>query len=138
MAFTSEFYRRVKNLIGSAADTDIATDIANITGQLEVAKMVSDTEDGSTYSDVVNITDKGMLTGVTQAISAFTAESSTHLKVVIDSVTVFDGTTIVFSELSRWLSFPFHHRFDTSLQIQHKMAADSKGTVRTFVTYTTD
>lgn len=151
-----EFWRKVKRLIGIPAGADVSTDIAAVKtdttailadtvtldterAQREVSKMAVDDNATDSFEDIVNITDKGVLTGISQIITTFTAASNVQLNIVIDGVTVFDSLTINnFVTIGDTISFAFNHRFDTSLLVQHKVSSNSKGTVRSFVMYTTD
>jgi hypothetical protein len=150
---------------GGAAQDDSAkaaldllhTLIDNIEGERllrAVAKMTSatmtsinDTADLA-YVNVVNITDKGILTGISQVLSGAAAGSSIgqngKLKLIIDGTTVFDGAFNVTTDTTtaqNWgNSLAYNHQFVTSLQIQHCFAAalTAGRTVSTFVSYTTD
>ena len=162
MAFTWEMFRKIKGLIGSAADTDIATDIANLdtvvdavgtnvtsvladTAALELDSAKSDTPklaSGSisddTETSVLSVTDKGVLTGITQICSAFTATGNGVMRITIDGEVVGAVATLYFTAAGQSVHYSFNHRFDTSLAITHWVNAASKGTLYTIVTYTTD
>ena len=86
--------------------------------QRDTAKVASATHAGSSstsYSDIVNITDKGVLTGISQSIDA--AAGNAYIKIVLDGVTITDSATI---REGSGIGLSFNHRFNTSLQVQHK------------------
>ncbi|KKM77872.1 hypothetical protein LCGC14_1365610 [marine sediment metagenome] len=149
------WWKKVKKLLGSPAGADVSTDIASnktaidtIDGLLDeliqeknqrnTTVVTSATENNTTYSDVVNVTDKGVLTGITTNISQYTAGSQVSWKIIIDGSTKFDGYVLEFGARNDAVTLAFNSRFDTSLQIQHKITTASKGTARTIVSHTTD
>lgn len=101
--------------------------------QRVVARAVQATTASDTLADVVNISDKGVLTGISQMA---VANDSMKLKVIIDGVTILD--TFTFTKLASCpRSIAFNHRFDTSLQVQHSNTGNAEQ-VQTLVSYTTD
>lgn len=87
----------------------------------------------NTYRDVVNISASGYLLGIQQYKNGY--ESS--LKIILDGVTLIDYTYMRTSsnyDISGSLSFI--HRFNTSLQIQHKTYANKE--IGTWVSYVTN
>lgn len=142
---------------GILTDTiGIATDIATVdtvvdsilvdtvaleldSAKLDTPKMATAPISNNTLTDVINITDKGILTGISQKCTAFTADSYGSIRITIDGTTFFSETTFNhFAASGDSNSLAFQHKFETSLRVQHKVAANSKGTIRTIVTYTTD
>lgn len=106
--------------------------------QRKTPKMVCGTTAGTEYVNVLNITDKGFLTGIEQGVAAFTADGYANLKIIIDAVTIYDGATMAFTKKGDIFPASFNHRFNTSLQVQHKVTAADTGTIRTCVEHTTD
>lgn len=93
------------------------------------------------YVDLVNINDKGVLTGISQSVhSTLVLDRPGLIKLIIDGSTIYDGA--FSSDLSgdaneaNYASLAFTHRFDVSLQIQHMRS--TSGTVHSSVSYTTD
>ena len=111
--------------------------------QRDVAQAASDTNSQvSTYEDVVNITDKGVLTGVTQGLYGSTSGASVGtIRITIDGVAILTDTGFThffftYNEMRGYdASLAFNHRFDTSLRIEHKTTA---GSVHTKAAYTID
>ena len=102
-----------------------------------VVHMSEEIEAGLTLSDVVNITDKGVLTGVSATLGTFTAEGQAQIIVTLDGGAL-PVITIDFEKKADNISLDFNHRFDTSLRVQHKITEIDKGTLKTYVMYTTD
>jgi hypothetical protein len=93
------------------------------------------------YSDVINITDKGVLTGIYQNVGL--VATTGKLKVIIDGTQLLESTTFSYVSNINGLIYPgslaFNHRFNTSLQVQHATTASGTGeSVTTIVSYTTD
>ncbi len=116
-------------------NVDILTQEAD---QRSVPKVYSNSYNGTAFTDIVNITDKGVLTGISTFLTQYTAASFIHWKIIVDGVTLYDGEIMSFSEKGQAKSLSFNHKFDTSLQVQHKIVTASKGTVRTEVSCTVD
>ena len=98
--------------------------------------MAEDTNSTGSLENVVNITDKGVLTGVSTSVSSYTGVGEIVLKVIIDGVTIYNTVLLAFEAKGQSNSIAFNHRFDTSLQIQHSQSGTAM--VRTIATYTTD
>lgn len=109
-------------------------------------KMVSAITSSTDLADVVNITDKGVLTGIVQFMNYVTDAEAGWFILTIDGVVVYDNVnspnhqTISTDSATTLMSttIPFNHRFSTSLRVQHKVNTGSHGRLYTFVTYTTD
>ena len=84
---------------------------------------------GSTYQDMVNITDKGKLYGVMGVLGT---ANSLSLKVVIDGVTLIDG---IFMQVQENGCLPLNFTFNTSLLLQGK---NDTGSSYFWNAYTTD
>lgn len=100
--------------------------------QRAVGKAVAVVTSLATYADVVNITDKGVLTGITSVPSGTQAIS---LRITIDGGTPIELLNVTANV--EGVGIAFNHRFDTSLQVEHKLAAVD-GSGRTICTYTVD
>jgi len=153
----------VADVVGNKADSE-ATNVANTTSaiaylkgliqeldQRKVPKMVcvAPIWDGNWY-DVVNITDKGVLICIRQEASGSYLSGCGHLKITIDDIVIYDSTSgeyptqrfveTKFLDAENYYrghnSILFHHRFNTSLLIQH--IKYNVANLRTWVTYTTD
>jgi len=113
--------------------------------QRKVAKVAWAMGTLANYTDVVNITDKGVLTGISQTIMTVNgALKTSNLKIIIDGITVLDtsaGQYLTTNNVTAYdhadIGLSFNHIFNTSLQVQHKSsgAADQ---VQTAVSYTID
>jgi len=142
----------VRDVVGKKDDTaveDVGTTktviayskgIVQEVAQRDVAKMATAVNGTTGYVDCVNVTDKGVLTGISQCMERCFIGS---VKVVIDSITVYDGVFALELDdetgdpiISR-NSLAFNHRFDTSLQVQHKTSNEA-GDSSLIVSYTTD
>jgi len=119
---------------GEAIRNALATVIAQA-AQRAVPKMVMAFQTSNVYGDLVNITDKGVLTGISQALAA--SASQGYLKIIIDGTTVFDNQLTSNTNAQQPISLSFNHPFGTSLQVQHK-SLDNTNAVITWVSYTTD
>lgn len=102
--------------------------------QRAVPKLVGAYLTSSSYSDVVNITDKGVLTGIT-----FRQIGTDNISFIltIDGTAILNGTPIVIDTHTNSLSLPFNHRFNSSLRLQVKNSDNVTGTT-TWVSYTVD
>lgn len=96
--------------------------------------------DQNDYTDVVNITDKGVLTGITMLVDSTSTDE--YVRITIDGSVIYDGvfgntfnSSTVAVVTGGTLSF--NHRFDTSLKVEHKRGT-AFGSLRTLVSYTTD
>ena len=154
----------VSDVVGNKTDseaTNVATTasvIAYLKGliqeldQRKVPKMVcaSPLYDSNWY-DVINITDKGVLTYIRQEAKSFSVSGYSHLKITIDDTVIYDSS-IGDYEIQKFVetkfidgenyyrghnSISFQHRFNTSLLIQH-MKCGNSSSIKTWVTYTTD
>lgn len=78
---------------------------------------------GSALADVVNINDKGMLTGFVGKGSSGT--DYIYIKVTLDGVCILDADASGIGQVTETdaVSIPFHHRFNTSLRVQARNAA---------------
>ncbi len=90
-----------------------------------------------TYEDIVNISDKGIMFGISSTLGACASFGS--IKIIIDAGTIIERLHFVepdtndrgHASLSCWLPF------ETSLQVQHKKAI-AGGNIYSTVSYTTD
>lgn len=93
-------------------------------------------------ADIVNITDKGVLTGIVVNIRSITADGTVvHLKITIDGSVVLDDTSfasIKWTEMIHNICIPFNHRFNTSLRVEGSTADQTKTECTFIVTYTVD
>lgn len=85
-----------------------------------------------TLADVVNITDKGVLTGVAMVMEG---ADRGRLKITIDGVAIMNDRRFVFNSLQN--SLAFNHRFNTSLRVEHRNEGNAVAYL-TYVAYTTD
>lgn len=92
----------------------------------------------ATAQDIVNITDKGILTGVAMMCTAYTADGYGRIKITIDGSVLLDGRFLQIDEEGRHNSLAFLHKFETSLLVQCYMNAINKATILTVVSYATD
>ncbi len=106
--------------------------------QREVAGYESDTTNAMGLKDVVNIADKGVLTGVSGLIQVFTAEGYMGLRVTVDGVLLGPLNYLFFTKIGDSRTCCFNHRFNISLQVQINMSAADLGTGNCTVWYTTD
>ena len=88
----------------------------------------------SSYVNVVDISDTGVLTGISQSLGGAGADG--YIKVWIDG-TALQGDPVQFTPDGGGNSLAFHHRFFTSLRVQHKLDGAAVG-VYTMVSYTVD
>lgn len=123
------------DLPAAQTDLDILTQEAE---QRNVGKIYQGNINNATFADVVNITDKGVLTGISQQCTAYTADGRGYIKLVIDGTQVVSDPFLNFYEAGDHRALRFQHRFNTSLQVQHKINAADLGTVHTFVACTID
>jgi hypothetical protein len=100
----------------------------------------------TSYTDIINIFDKGVLTGVNQFLKPSGGDSvfdHGYIKIIIDSTTILDYVFTYGSFDSGVAcdmghnSLHFDHPFSTSLQIQYKVG-DIKLTAYNIVAYTID
>lgn len=162
------FYKAVKDtvaniwcsdVIGNKEDTSVfkpsstasiigyEKGISSLTDKLYTPKMAGvflGAADNSTYTEVVNVTDKGILTGISQFIrDDISAGTNGHVKIVIDGTTVYDGVFCYYSFFgsANWTghnSLSFIHQFNTSLVVYHKASASEATAIHTLVSYTID
>jgi len=134
------------NVTTSDSSTSYLKGIIQELDQRKVPHMVKAQASSVNYADVVNITDKGVLNGISQNIRYNTTSNWLgSLKIIIDGTTVYDDYFVyVYNEslvgqLYSSNSLAFNFRFNTSLRIQHKVSSDiGFAYLNTFVSYTTD
>ena len=121
---------------------DVQTEVELLTqemAQRSTPKIAVGAESTTTYSSIIDITDKGVLTGILSQITHYTADSIVDVKITIDGIAFISGALYFsFVAVGNSWSMPFNHIFNTSLKIEHKIIANSKGTARTTVSYTID
>lgn len=135
---------QLADVVGNKADTEQATvvDTASLVryqkaliqelAQRGTPKMVRVATTSDTLSDVLNITDKGVLTGIVQNSGGADVG---YLKITIDGVVMYAEALFVGNNKTQ--SLAFNHRFNTSLRVEHENSGDVV-TISTFVSYTTD
>jgi len=79
---------------------------------------------GIAWQDVVNITDKGVLTGISVSMN-HTAAYSVKVRITIDGTVVRSGifADTHAAEQTTSLGLAFNHRFDTSLRVENYNSA---------------
>ncbi len=89
-------------------------------------------------TDLVNINDKGVLTGVALSCALYTADTDVRITVTIDGVALL-ATPKLFHVTAKGDSYSldFNNRFDTSLRIQIELDA-ANITVLAGASYTID
>lgn len=110
--------------------------------QLKTPKTAKADTINSGWQDIVNITDKGVLTGVSGLFYiGGTVDGHGEIKIIIDGITVGENifiSAVDFTEdRATAIGISFFHRFNTSLQVQHQITATG-ARLYTVVTYTTD
>jgi len=129
-------------VIADAIIDDIYSDTTAMLARLATGKMVSDANASSASdSTVIDISDIGVLTGITQMLVALEAVDGT-LTVRVDGVQLITSghfTTYPHASISDVVvnTMPFNLPFETSLHINHQKSV-ATGTLYTFVSYTTD
>lgn len=132
-------------IIADLHDTDLPA-VKVDTGNLEAERLlrvnpriVYANINNTSYVDLLNISDKGMLWGISQFMDALNVEVTSSIKIVIDGVTridcMFEDVTFPSADMSNSLSFWF--TFNTSLQIQHKVSGSGRH-VSTLAAYSID
>jgi len=127
-------------LVDGIVDT-IYSDTTAMNARIATRMIVSDASTGNASdSTVINISDIGVLTGITQILEAIDAADGS-LTVRVDGVQLIDTDTFTPNPHAASdvvvTSLAFNHPFETSLNIlQQKSVA--AGTITTFVAYTTD
>ena len=114
--------------------------------QRAVPKMYQGNNSTDSYSTVVSITDKGVLTGISGRIGMSNPGGlEGFIEVTIDGTKLLANVTVANGQYDSsyyrsegHFSIPFNHRFNTSLLVQHKVSASSYGTIYTIVTATID
>lgn len=101
--------------------------------QGSVARMTMVSGTSSSLADVLNITDKGILTGIVQLTEG---ADDGRLTITVDGTVIYSNNVGVQQKAGH-ISLPFYHRFDTSLRVQHSNVGNSVQ-INTFVMYTTD
>lgn len=102
--------------------------------QRAVAKMTGAYLTSSTLSDVLNITDKGVLTGF------FMREIGTdncYFAITVDGTVIYNASLVAVDAHTNSFTIAFNHRFNTSLRVQIKNSDNSTG-MTGFVAYTVD
>ena len=147
----------LRDVVGNKADAIDEKVAANVSAmaylkgliqeldQRSVGKIIGANITDITYADVLNITDKGTLFGILQFYLGGGAEidCTGSVKIIIDGSTEYDGiysaevydSAVGFCTGGNMLSL--FHKFNTSLQIQHKTSVVSKG-YRTIIAYAID
>jgi len=117
--------------------------------QRQVGRIAFDNNvQNNVLEDVVNINDKGVLTGIrSQLYSNAANPSSGFVKVTIDGVALtnldYFPTSVMFTNsigTDFWYgiaSLSFNHRFNTSLRVEHRKDL-AGGELKTVVSYTID
>lgn len=144
----------VRDILGSKTDVQIEeiSDTRGIIGYLKgliqeldqrsVPHAVGALIANVNWADVVNINDKGVLTGISQYVDLQGAANQWgKIRLTIDGVLIFTDDNFCRTVLadvggSMSSSLPFNHRFNTSLQVEHCGSAAQD--VFTKVSYTTD
>lgn len=129
-------YDNTTDSLEALSDAVVALELDS--AKLDDPKMVQATENTDSESTALTVTNKGVLTGITQTVTAFTAAGNASLRLTIDGALLGAIATLYFDGLGQSIHYSFHHRFETSLAITHWVNANSKGTISTTVTYTTD
>ncbi len=110
--------------------------------QRSVAKVAWALDSTNSFTDVLNLSDKGVLTGIFQALQLSDVASGTEqggIRLTIDGV--LKWTEPNFSEKfttdgsASFASLSFNHRFDTSIQVEAKNSGNTIS-VWTSVAYT--
>jgi hypothetical protein len=148
-------FRRYIMMIGVTADDAVLkvsdTDIisAYVKGLVQradqgsVPKMVQVAGGNGALADIVNILDKGILTGLSiEAIYITGAKPIGYLKITIDGEVIFVETAVIFATSSAaypvYRTIPFNHPFSTSLRIEGKCSNTATGTINFLASYTVD
>ena len=145
----------MRDVLGNKTDalkTDVAADVsamAYLKGQVQeldqrkIPHTVQGNGGNGVYADIVNINDKGVLTGISvQAISIGVVPIDGNLRVTIDGNAFIWNMYVISTSptdkgvVTRGLNF--NHRFDTSLLVEGSCADTSKGTIKFLVNYTVD
>ncbi len=109
--------------------------------QRNVAKFALGSVASATPADVINISDKGVFTGLNQNFAVSAADNGGYFVITIDGTSI--GSIIVGASMSNTnsmavgISLAFTHRFDTSLRVQHYTDGGA-GTLKTMASYTID
>ena len=95
-----------------------------------------------TYTDIVNITDKGVFTGISQVFDAIgNSDDYGYFKIIIDGVTIITDARMAVqtgtNDMAAGVAVAFNHRFNTSFQAQYK-TMNAVAALQNVVTYTTD
>ncbi len=133
----------IKDLITRAKGLDEIRDaIALEFDQKQVGVIAYDANSqAATYEDVVNISDKGVLTGITSLVFSTSNAHDGTILVTIDggaltAMAVFSRVPNL-DDTTNSQSLSFGHRFDTSLRVQHKKS-NGLDNIYTSVAYTID
>lgn len=128
--------------VGAWSTVSIMSYIKGLTqflDQLKTAKAVNYEHTGDTFADAVNISDKGVLTGVSVLYHAVDTNYA-YVKITIDGVVVLPGTVYFgagdATHIGNNNSLAFFHRFNTSLRVEVKCGASKYA--KFCVSYTTD
>lgn len=146
LGFVSQMLNRIGSKAAAAVESvsSTASLVAYIKGliqeldQRSVSKASQDRTNQSSWKDIVNITDKGVLTGISQWVTS--DGTGGGLQIIIDGLWILSidsGPNSGFSMNYASASLAFNHRFNTSLRVQHE-AYNGAGYVNTTVSYTID
>lgn len=116
-------------VVDGMVDSLEAERLQRVTGKVARASTTS-----SSLADVVNVSDKGVLTGIYQFVRG---DNQGFWKLTIDGTVVVDDSENFVYGNTKHGGLSFNHRFDTSLRVEHKNQ-DGSTTLITYVAYTTD
>jgi hypothetical protein len=138
------------DVLGNKTDNEIedVSTIASLMGYMKgIVREMSQRDNAkaayavatTTYADLVNISDKGVLTGITQLSDNISSTSVGSIIVTIDGTVILTAEpffTVNSGDYACGGVLSFNHRFNTSLRIQHKK--NSSYIMQTMATYTVD
>ena len=104
----------------------------------KVCYIIKQAVSANTYTNIVDITDKGILNGI--RVYNYEGEDPriASIKIVVDGVTKFDDQWGNYGTATyRQGSLSFCHQFETSLQVQAKVSLVGEY-INVIVAYTTD
>lgn len=131
-----------RDVSGNKDDTlidELASDVSNIAytkglvnvvQKLRTAKIYQGSAAGTGWADIVNLTDKGILSGISFLCMAFTAQGYGQVDVNIDGVTLISAAFLWFTKIGDSRALPCILKFETSLVVKVKINAGSLGTVQ--------
>lgn len=117
------------------ADTDV---LQQEWAKRNVSQVAQTNVANNTYADIVNISDKGVITGMMGYIYSFTDVGNVEFIITIDGVAIITEIFLYFSATGQANSLSFNHRFNTDLRVQIRISAVDKGGFRGLVAYTKD